>query len=326
MIILGIETSCDETAAALCVDGDIIASNISSQDIHRKYGGVIPELASREHERILNLIIHKTLRDSKIGLENLDGIAVTQGPGLSGALIAGTSFSKGLAIGLNIPIIGVNHLEAHIFANFLAEPKLNFPFVCLLVSGGHTQLWQVNDFRNYKLLGETRDDAAGEAFDKGARILGLGYPGGPEIEKLALDGDCKSINFPRALIKKNNFEFSFSGLKTSLLYYFEKNNKESLENIAASYQFAIIDVLVKKLKFAAEFSNTTNCVVAGGVAANKFLRNYSKNQIPNRKIIFPHPSYCTDNAAMIAFLGEKYLLKGKKSNLDFSIQPNMRIN
>lgn len=326
MIILGIETSCDETAAALCVDGDIIASNISSQDIHRKYGGVIPELASREHERILNLIIHETLRDSKIGLENLDGIAVTQGPGLSGALIAGTSFSKGLAIGLNIPIIGVNHLEAHIFANFLAEPKLNFPFVCLLVSGGHTQLWQVNDFRNYKLLGETRDDAAGEAFDKGARILGLGYPGGPEIEKLALDGDYKSINFPRALIEKNNFEFSFSGLKTSLLYYFEKNNKESLENIAASYQFAIIDVLVKKLKFAAEFSNTTNCVVAGGVAANKFLRNYSKNQIPNRKIIFPHPSYCTDNAAMIAFLGEKYLLKGKKSNLDFSIQPNMRIS
>ena len=326
MIILGIETSCDETAAALCVDGDIIASNISSQDIHRKYGGVIPELASREHERILNLIIHKTLRDSKIGLENLDGIAVTQGPGLSGALIAGTSFSKGLAIGLNIPIIGVNHLEAHIFANFLAEPKLNFPFVCLLVSGGHTQLWQVNDFRNYKLLGETRDDAAGEAFDKGARILGLGYPGGPEIEKLALDGDYKSINFPRALIEKNNFEFSFSGLKTSLLYYFEKNNKESLENIAASYQFAIIDVLVKKLKFAAEFSNTTNCVVAGGVAANKFLRNYSINQIPNRKIIFPHPSYCTDNAAMIAFLGEKYLLKGKKSKLDFSIQPNMRIS
>ena len=326
MIILGIETSCDETAAALCVNGEIIASNISSQSIHRKYGGVIPELASREHEKILNLIIHNTLQDSQISLEELDGIAVTQGPGLSGALIAGTSFSKGLALGLNIPIIGVNHLEAHIFANFLAEPKLNFPFVCLLVSGGHTQLWQVNNFRNYKLLGETRDDAAGEAFDKGARILGLGYPGGPEIEKLAIDGDYKSINFPRALIEKNNFEFSFSGLKTSLLYYFEKNNKESLENIAASYQFAIIDVLVKKLKFAAEFSKVTNCVVAGGVAANKFLRKYSKDQISNRKIIFPHPSFCTDNAAMIAFLGEKYLLIGKKSDLDFSIQPNMRLS
>ena len=161
MKIIGIETSCDETAVALCIDGEIIASKISSQDIHSKYGGVIPELASREHERILNLIIHKTLQESKIDLLELDGIAVTQGPGLSGALIAGTSFAKGLALGLKIPIIGVNHLEAHIFANFLAEPNLNFPFVCLLVSGGHTQLWQVNDFRNYNLLGETRDDAAG---------------------------------------------------------------------------------------------------------------------------------------------------------------------
>jgi len=324
--IIGIETSCDETAVALCIDGEIIASKISSQDIHSKYGGVIPELASREHERILNLIIHKTLQESKIDLLELDGIAVTQGPGLSGALIAGTSFAKGLALGLKIPIIGVNHLEAHIFANFLAEPNLNFPFVCLLVSGGHTQLWQVNDFRNYNLLGETRDDAAGEAFDKGARILGLGYPGGPEIEKLAIDGDHKTIDFPRALIEKNNFEFSFSGLKTSLLYYMEKNNKDSIKNIAASYQFAIIDVLVKKLKFAAEFSNCTNCVVAGGVAANKFLRKYSKDQITNRKIIFPHPSFCTDNAAMIAFLGEKYLLIGKKSNLNFSIEPNMRLS
>jgi len=324
--IIGIETSCDETAVALCIDGEIIASKISSQDIHSKYGGVIPELASREHERILNLIIHKTLQESKIDLLELDGIAVTQGPGLSGALIAGTSFAKGLALGLKIPIIGVNHLEAHIFANFLAEPNLNFPFVCLLVSGGHTQLWQVNDFRNYNLLGETRDDAAGEAFDKGARILGLGYPGGPEIEKLAIDGDHKAIDFPRALMEKNNFEFSFSGLKTSLLYYMEKNNKDSIKNIAASYQFAIIDVLVKKLKFAAEFSNCTNCVVAGGVAANKFLRKYSKDQITNRKIIFPHPSFCTDNAAMIAFLGEKYLLIGKKSNLNFSIEPNMRLS
>ena len=326
MIVLGIETSCDETASAICKDGQILSSITSTQEIHKKFGGVVPEIASREHDKLLNQMVSDTLNEAELSLSNLDGLAVTQGPGLMGTLLSGVSFAKGLSQGLNIPIIGINHLEAHIFANFLAEPKLNFPFVCLLVSGGHTQLWQVNDFRNYKLLGETRDDAAGEAFDKGARILGLGYPGGPEIEKLALDGDYKSINFPRALVEKNNFEFSFSGLKTSLLYYFEKNNKESLENIAASYQFAIIDVLVKKLKFAAEFSNTTNCVVAGGVAANKFLRNYSKNQIPNRKIIFPHPSYCTDNAAMIAFLGEKYLLKGKKSKLDFSIQPNMRIS
>lgn len=256
---------------------------------------------------------------------DLDGIAVTQGPGLSGALITGTSFSKGLAVGLNIPIIGINHLEAHIFANFLAEPNLEFPFICLLVSGGHTQLWEIKNFMSYNLLGETRDDAAGEAFDKGARVLGLGYPGGPEIEILARKGNHQLVDFPRALLRKNNFEFSFSGLKTALLYYYEKNKDKRIEDIAASYQFAIIDVLVKKLKDAAEFTNSNNCVVAGGVAANQFLRLHSKKQMPQRNIIYPHPSFCTDNAAMIAFLGEKYLSIGKKSEIDFSILPNMRI-
>ena len=228
MIILGIETSCDETAASICIDGKIISSTLSSQEIHNKFGGVIPELASREHEKILNLIVHKALTKSKVSLKDLDGIAVTRGPGLSGALIAGTSFAKGLAIGLNIPILGVNHLEAHIFANFLADPGLEFPFVCLLVSGGHTQIWEIKNFMSYKMLGETRDDAAGEAFDKGARILGLGYPGGPEIEKLAKNGNHKAIDFPRALMKKNNFEFSFSGLKTALLYYFDKNKRKNI--------------------------------------------------------------------------------------------------
>jgi len=323
--ILGIETSCDETAASVCVDGKILSSALSSQEIHSKFGGVIPELASREHEKTLNLIVDKALKESNLFLKDLDGIAVTQGPGLSGALITGTSFSKGLAAGLNIPILGINHLEAHIFANFLAEPDLEFPFVCLLVSGGHTQLWEIKDFMSYNMLGETRDDAAGEAFDKGARILGLGYPGGPEIEILAKNGNHKSINFPRALMKNNNFEFSFSGLKTALLYYCEKNIKKDIEDIAASYQFAIIDVLVKKLKYAAELTNCKNCVVAGGVAANQFLRQHSKEQITGRKIIYPHPSFCTDNAAMIAYLGEKYLSIGKTSKLDFSILPNMRI-
>ncbi len=326
MKILGIETSCDETAAAVCVDGKIVSSTLSSQEIHTKFGGVIPELASREHEKTLNLIVHKALKESGLSLKDLDGIAVTQGPGLSGALITGTSFSKGLAVGLNIPILGINHLEAHIFANFLAEPDLEFPFVCLLVSGGHTQLWEIKDFMSYNLLGETRDDAAGEAFDKGARILGLGYPGGPEIEILAKKGNHEAINFPRALMKKDNFEFSFSGLKTALLYYMDKKNKKDFTDIAASYQFAIIDVLVKKLKYAAEYTNCKNCVVAGGVAANKFLRQYSKERIPNRKIIYPHPSFCTDNAAMIAYLGDKYLSIGKTSKLDFSILPNMKIS
>ena len=325
MIILGIETSCDETAASICIDGKIISSTLSSQEIHNKFGGVIPELASREHEKTLNLIVHKALKKSKISLDDLDGIAVTQGPGLSGALITGTSFAKGLAVGLNIPILGVNHLEAHIFANLLADPDLEFPFVCLLVSGGHTQLWEIKNFMSYKLLGETRDDAAGEAFDKGARILGLGYPGGPEIEKLAKNGNHKAIDFPRALMKKNNFEFSFSGLKTALLYYFEKNKRKNIEDIAASYQFAIIDVLVEKLKNAVDLTNCKNCVVAGGVAANQFLRQHSKKQIGNRNIVYPDPIFCTDNAAMIAYLGEKYLSIGKTSKLDFSILPNMKI-
>ena len=325
MIILGIETSCDETAASICIDGKIVSSTLSSQEIHNKFGGVIPELASREHEKTLNLIVHKALTKSKVSLKDLDGIAVTQGPGLSGALIAGTSFAKGLAIGLNIPILGVNHLEAHIFANFLADPDLEFPFVCLLVSGGHTQIWEIKNFMSYKMLGETRDDAAGEAFDKGARILGLGYPGGPEIEKLAKNGNHKAIDFPRALMKKNNFEFSFSGLKTALLYYFDKNKRKNIEDIAASYQFAIIDVLVEKLKNAADLTNCKNCVVAGGVAANQFLRQYSKKQIGDRNIIYPDPSFCTDNAAMIAYLGEKYISIGKTSKIDFSILPNMKI-
>tara|TARA_S200000501_G_scaffold377754_1_gene437317 strand:- start:2111 stop:3091 length:981 start_codon:yes stop_codon:yes gene_type:complete len=325
LIILGIETSCDETAASICIDGKIISSTLSSQEIHNKFGGVIPELASREHEKILNLIVHKALTKSKVSLKDLDGIAVTRGPGLSGALIAGTSFAKGLAIGLNIPILGVNHLEAHIFANFLADPGLEFPFVCLLVSGGHTQIWEIKNFMSYKMLGETRDDAAGEAFDKGARILGLGYPGGPEIEKLAKNGNHKAIDFPRALMKKNNFEFSFSGLKTALLYYFDKNKRKNIEDIAASYQFAIIDVLVEKLKNAADLTNCKNCVVAGGVAANQFLREYSKKQIGDRNIIYPDPSFCTDNAAMIAYLGEKYISIGKTSKLNFSILPNMKI-
>lgn len=325
MKILGIETSCDETAAAVCIDGEIISTKLSSQEIHNKFGGVIPELASREHEKVINLIVHKVIEESNISLNSLDGIAVTQGPGLSGALITGCSFSKGLALGLGIPIIGINHLEAHIFANFLADPSLSFPFVCLLVSGGHTQIWNIINFGSYELLGETRDDAAGEAFDKGARILGLGYPGGPEIEKLAKNGDYKSINFPRALLEKNNLEFSFSGLKTSLLYYVDKNKNAEIENIAASYQYAIIDVLVQKLKLAVDITGSKTCVIAGGVAANKFLRRHVEKVISNKKIVFPDLSYCTDNAAMIAFLGEKYLKKGKKSNFNFSILPNMRI-
>ncbi|MEE2918531.1 MAG: tRNA (adenosine(37)-N6)-threonylcarbamoyltransferase complex transferase subunit TsaD [Candidatus Neomarinimicrobiota bacterium] len=325
MIVLGIETSCDETATAVCRDGVIISSHIRSQSIHEKYGGVIPEIASREHEKFLNEMVFDTLNDGGISKKELEGIAVTQGPGLSGTLITGVCFAKGLALGLGLPIIGVNHLEAHIFANFLADPALEFPFICLLVSGGHTQLWHVKNFNDYQLMGESRDDAAGEAFDKGARILGLSYPGGPEIEKLAKGGKPNAIRFPRAMMKKNNLEFSFSGLKTSLLYYMDEHKNANLKDVAASYQLAIIDVLITKLKWALENTHCHTCVIAGGVAANLLLRDFSLTKLSGKKVIFPDLDLCTDNAAMIAYLGELYLSKGIKSDIDFPILPNMKM-
>jgi N6-L-threonylcarbamoyladenine synthase len=325
LIVLGIETSCDETATAVCRDGVIISSHIRSQSIHEKYGGVIPEIASREHEKFLNEMVFDTLNDGGISKKELEGIAVTQGPGLSGTLITGVCFAKGLALGLRLPIIGVNHLEAHIFANFLADPALEFPFICLLVSGGHTQLWHVKNFNDYQLMGESRDDAAGEAFDKGARILGLSYPGGPEIEKLAKGGKPNAIRFPRAMMKKNNLEFSFSGLKTSLLYYMDEHKNANLKDVAASYQLAIIDVLITKLKWALENTHCHTCVIAGGVAANLLLRDFSLTKLFGKKVIFPDLDLCTDNAAMIAYLGELYLSKGIKSTIDFPILPNMKM-
>ena len=325
MIVLGIETSCDETAVAVSKDYTILHSEVSTQTIHRKFGGVVPELASREHEKLLNYMVKYTLDKLKISKSEIDGIAVTQGPGLSGTLITGTCFAKGLAQGLNCKIIGVNHLEAHIFANFLADPKLEYPFICLLVSGGHTQIWLVQGLNNYKLMGETRDDAAGEAFDKGARILGLGYPGGPEIEKLSKKGDEISINFPRPLMQNKNLEFSFSGLKTSLLNFVENKESFSIQDVAASYQAAIIDVLITKLKWAMEKTDCKTCVIAGGVASNQVLRKLANQKMKNKKVIFPELSLCTDNAAMIAYLGEIYLEKGISSSIDFPVLPNMKL-
>ncbi len=328
MIVLGIETSCDETAASVCRSGKILSSIVSSQIIHSEFGGVIPELASREHELLLNEVVNKSLIDSKISLGNLDGIAVTQGPGLSGTLLTGISFAKGLGIGLGIPVIPVNHLEGHIFANFLANEKLNFPFICLLVSGGHTQLWSILGMNDYELLGETRDDAAGEAFDKGARIFGLGYPGGPLIEKNAEGGDPNKIKFPRSLLEDNSLEFSFSGLKTSLLYYMDGfQEKESLliKDVIASYQQAIIDTLVEKMRRAVELTGITRCVIAGGVAANLCLREALKHKLPENELIFPDLSYCTDNAAMISYLGELKLQFDEYDSMGFGAIPNLKL-
>ena len=327
MIILGIESSCDETAAAICKNGNILSNIVSSQQIHKDFGGVVPEFASREHERLLNKSVEKALDDAETALSDLDGIGVTQGPGLAGTLLTGVCFAKGLSQSLNIPIIGINHLEAHIYANFLADPTLTYPLVCLLVSGGHTQLWFVKEMANYELLGESRDDAAGEAFDKGARILGLDYPGGPAIEKMAHNGNCEAIDFPRAFFREESLEFSFSGLKTSLLYFMEKKDKNvEIADVAASYQKAILDVLVYKLATAVKRKNVKNCVIAGGVAANNELRSMVKKNIGDEiSVIYPEPALCTDNAAMIAYLSELYMEKGITSPIDFDVSPNLKV-
>ena len=327
MIILGIESSCDETAAAICKDGNILSNIVSSQQIHKDFGGVVPEVASREHERLLNFIVQNSLDDAEISLSDLNGIGVTQGPGLAGTLLTGVCFAKGLSQSLNIPVLGINHLEAHIYANFLADPTLTYPFVCLLVSGGHTQLWLVKEMADYELLGESRDDAAGEAFDKGARILGLDYPGGPAIEKMAHNGNCKAIDFPRAFYKDELLEFSFSGLKTSLLYFMEKKDESLvLADVAASYQKAILDVLVDKLVMAVKRKNVKTCVIAGGVAANNELRSIIRKTMSDEiSVKYPESSLCTDNAAMIAYLSELYMKKGFTSPIEFDVFPNLKV-
>jgi len=331
MIVLGIETSCDETAAAVCEDGSIKSNIVSQQVLHSKFGGVVPEIASREHDFLLNQVVDQAISDAQIDLNQLNAIAVTQGPGLSGTLLTGISFAKGLAIALNIPIVPVNHLEGHIYANFLAKPDLQFPFLCLLVSGGHTQIWNIIDIDNYILLGETRDDAAGEAFDKGARIFGLGYPGGPLIEKKAKLGKSDKVDFPRILLGSGNLEFSFSGLKTSLLYYmdtFEETVDIKLNDVIASYQMAIIDTLSEKIRRAVLKTKSKRCVIAGGVAANQSLREKIKIINPETEFVFPDLNFCTDNAAMISFLGEikmKSSLKEKFQDFSFSAIPNLKL-
>ena len=328
MIILGIETSCDETAAAICKDGEILSNIVSQQIIHKIFGGVVPEIASREHEILLNKVVDEALKKAKIHLEQIDAISVTQGPGLAGALLTGISFAKGLGIGLGIPVIPINHLEGHIFANFLAEPTLEYPFVCLLVSGGHTQLWYIEGMEEYSLLGETRDDAAGEAFDKGELILGLGYPGGPAIEKAADGGNPKKHFFPRILLSRESLEFSFSGLKTSLLFFmddFKETKPELLADIIASYQQAIVDTLVEKTRRAMHQTGADRCIIAGGVAANQCLRDELDIVLPDKDILFPDFSLCTDNAAMISYLGQLKLQSNSFKELNFSVIPNLKL-
>ena len=311
MIILGIETSCDETGVALCSDFKILSSFTKTQSIHQQYGGVVPEIASREHEKYLPSITKKVLEDANKSFKDIDAIAVTNGPGLMGSLLSGISFAKGISRALNIPIIPINHLEAHLNSVFIEHAELEAPFINLLVSGGHTQLWLVKNMFEYELLGETLDDACGEAFDKGAKKMNLNYPGGPEIEKLAKNGDMNLINFPRPMINDNTFNFSFSGLKTALINCVNEN-KYTYEDVAASYQEAIVDTLISKFEKAMNQYSANSGIICGGVAANKRLRD--KLDKLDQKIIYPSMKYCTDNADMIAFLA---LHKVNNNRIDF---------
>ncbi|MGB9700392.1 MAG: tRNA (adenosine(37)-N6)-threonylcarbamoyltransferase complex transferase subunit TsaD [Thermodesulfobacteriota bacterium] len=327
MKILGIETSCDETAVALIEDGqniltDIVASQIS---LHSKYGGVVPEIASRKHVEAILPVLEEALAKSGQTLKDVEAIAVTQGPGLVGSLLTGIAVAKSLAYVLDIPWVGVNHIYSHIEAIFLspAYPQ-SFPFIALVISGGHTVLFRVEDHNHMKLLGRTRDDAAGEAFDKVAKFLGLGYPGGVIIDRLAKQGDPQAINFPRPLLEDDSFDFSFSGLKTAVLQYVRQLNKElspaQIRAIAASFQEAVVDTLLAKTMRAAKCHKLSQVVIVGGVACNSRLREkfWQEGQEKEISVFFPPPRLCTDNAAMVAAAGYHLLVKGQRATLDLN--------
>ena len=327
-LVLGIETSCDETAAALVMGGyDVIASAVSSQvDLHAQFGGVVPEIASRAHLDLLNPMIARTVVEAGISEERIDAVACTIGPGLIGALLVGVSAAKALALTWEVPFVGVNHMEAHLYAAFLEDPTLEFPLVVLLVSGGHTMLVEMQDHGRYRLLGQTIDDAAGEAFDKVARFLGLGYPGGPAVDREAMIGDPEAIKFPRAMLN-DGLDFSFSGLKTSVINHVRKHPDVSAADVAASFQAAVVDVLVTKARRAAEQVGARGLVLGGGVAANSLLRERFLTVCTDASIrgFLPSRELCTDNAAMIAAAGWHRLRSDGPTSLNTGAYPNLRL-
>jgi len=327
-LILGIETSCDETAAALVMGGhDIVSSVVSTQvDLHAEFGGVVPEIASRAHLEFLNPVIARAIVEAGVDESRVDAIACTVGPGLIGALLVGVSAAKSLSLAWDVPFVAVNHLEAHLYSAFMEDESLTFPLVVLLVSGGHTMLIEMQDHARYRLLGQTIDDAAGEAFDKVARYLDLGYPGGPAIDEAALLGDPEAIRFPRAILDEG-LDFSFSGLKTSVMNYVRKHPDVSSADVAASFQAAVVDVLVVKARRAAREVGATGIVIGGGVAANSALREDLLDACAADGIqgFLPSRSMCTDNAAMIAAAGWFRLREAGPSGLDVGATPNLRL-
>jgi N6-L-threonylcarbamoyladenine synthase len=339
MTILGIETSCDETSASVVVDGQVRSNIISSQLVHSSFGGVVPELASRAHIRLIIQIVEQALAGASVSKRDINGVAATYGPGLAGALLVGLSFGKAVAYGLNVPFIGVNHLEGHLYSNFLDVNPPVYPFICLVVSGGHTILALVEEPFRHSVLGQTRDDASGEAFDKVAKMLGLPYPGGPVIDRLAGRGNPAAISFPRSYLEEGSYDFSFSGLKTSVLYYLRDNGllsigmeKESIDSqrlsdICASFQEAVVDVLVAKTIDAAMRHDVRTITMAGGVSANSRLRkrlDEAAGKIGLR-LCYPRAEYCMDNAAMIGYVGWMKLGSGVTSGLDLNVAPNLTL-
>jgi N6-L-threonylcarbamoyladenine synthase len=327
--VLGIETSCDETAAAVVKDGREIASNViaSQAKIHELYGGVFPEIASRQHILHIVPVVQRALADASVSLDKLGGVAVTSGPGLAGSLLVGVNMAKGLAFAAGLPLVGVNHLEAHIYANWLdSADQIPFPLVCLIASGGHTNLVLMTDHGQYESLGQTLDDAAGEAFDKVARLLGLGYPGGPEIESAGESGDPLAFDLPRAWLG-GTYNFSFSGLKTAVLYLVREHgslDQLSVSDLAASFQAAVVDVLVEKTRMAAEESKARRVLLAGGVAANGVLRRQMAEAIAV-PVHSPPPVHCTDNAACVSALGWFKLQAGERAGWDLDVVPGLTL-
>lgn len=315
MTILAIESSCDETAAAVVKNGAVLSNIVSSQTEHSAFGGVIPEIASRAHLRMIAAVVDESLSKAGLTLNDVDAIAVTTSPGLAGALLVGANFAKGLALRLQIPLIPVNHIEGHLYSGFLVSEKIEFPFVSLVVSGGHTSLFYVTSFHEYSVLGSTRDDAAGEAFDKTSKMLGLGYPGGPIMDTLAKKGNPSALMFPRAMMQKDSLQFSYSGLKTAVRVFLQHNYPEgnyhdNIHDICASVQEAIIEPLVKKSFHALKRMKVHTLVVAGGVSANSRLRSELVRLAQKKavKLFIPDIQYCIDNAAMIGFLAEKKIM------------------
>ncbi|WP_047265055.1 tRNA (adenosine(37)-N6)-threonylcarbamoyltransferase complex transferase subunit TsaD [Marinitoga sp. 1155] len=325
-IIFSIETSCDETAVAILKGKNKVLSNlvVSQIDIHKIFGGVVPEIASRKHLNYLNQLTKKAFEEAEIEPDKISAVAVTYGPGLVGALLIGLNFAKGLALNLNKPLIGVNHLYGHIYANFIAFPELKPPFLILLVSGGHTMILLAKDYLHFEIIGQTIDDAAGEAFDKVARMLKLGYPGGPKIDELAKNGK-PVYDFPKPLYNKG-YDFSFSGLKTSLLYFIKQNKNFKIEDVAASFQKSLIDTLIHKTIKASKEFKINDIIIAGGVAANSYLREKIKTEKEKNKklnIYFPPLNLCTDNALMIARAGYEKYIRNKFADLNLDAIPNL---